>query len=651
MYSAYQDREKLEDDLYREDEGDSEGSEVNSELEFHLYSQLHYSSNAGDMEELEDEEEQEPGRKGQDALQDKVLEKTTDGDSEVEYTKDGKSPSPVNDILRQHRKKKVEKRKSEPKAQKLLPSLFEEVIVIDSSPDVISISEDDDGGDNDDDDGDGDGICTSKGRSLKRPQTSSLAQQGTRQRERYLGEPVTVVSSSSDSDSEESESESDSDSSDLDGLENWMILGQGNQDGDQTISLNLEGGSDNNTDADEEEGGSWLVSDKDKQAQIYNKDRAPRITAHPGSNRYYSRKNVNCKNCNKSGHLSKNCPDPKKVLPCFLCGTAGHVVTDCPNKHCNNCGQPGHVFTSCSEKAYWNKQCHRCRMTGHFLDACPEIWRQYHVTTKSGPPVKQCGGKEAQPPAYCYNCSRKGHFGHTCSQQRMFKGVYPVTQFINHYDTVKEINRRHNRIMMKAEEMKRNGYFTALSETPVTSEPPKKKQKISHHKGNHQNKCVPQLTRNNKAIASHIFFDDKCELRNATRKTKKFKRQEIVGNVKPWKPKRPVPISRDSIPPAKRVVDEADDFPRGGGPEENAEKKKRKKNKKKQRNEMSLLLPEGHKEKGPDHLRERRWELASKKQKGDKKKNGKNRAHKKLVTQMYPADENLFIIKQRKCSR
>lgn len=73
---------------------------------------------------------------------------------------------------------------------------------------------------------------------------------------------VTVDSSSSESDSEESESKSESsessesselsessdssDSSDSDGLENWMILGAGKQDGDQSISLNLEGGSDSN---------------------------------------------------------------------------------------------------------------------------------------------------------------------------------------------------------------------------------------------------------------------------------------------------------------------------------------------------------------------------------------------------------------------
>lgn len=67
--------------------------------------------------------------------------------------------------------------------------------------------------------------------------------------------PLTLTSSSSESDLEELQSKSDStslassdssDSSESDDLENWMILGRGNQDGDQSISLNLEGGTDSN---------------------------------------------------------------------------------------------------------------------------------------------------------------------------------------------------------------------------------------------------------------------------------------------------------------------------------------------------------------------------------------------------------------------
>lgn len=60
-------------------------------------------------------------------------------------------------------------------------------------------------------------------------------------------------SSSLDSDSGDSgsnlgssDSSDLSDSDDSDDLENWMILGRGNQDGDQSISLNLEGKLDSN---------------------------------------------------------------------------------------------------------------------------------------------------------------------------------------------------------------------------------------------------------------------------------------------------------------------------------------------------------------------------------------------------------------------
>lgn len=67
--------------------------------------------------------------------------------------------------------------------------------------------------------------------------------------------PLSVDSSGSESDSEESESRlSSPDSSDSSDLENWMILGRGNQDGDQSISLNLEGKLHSNA------GGFWPIT-------------------------------------------------------------------------------------------------------------------------------------------------------------------------------------------------------------------------------------------------------------------------------------------------------------------------------------------------------------------------------------------------------
>lgn len=182
MYCAYQDREKLEDDLYREDDGDSEGSEVNSELEFHLYSQLHYSSNAGEVEE-QVERQEEVGSCGGQQLE--VNEKAADLDEEQEQSGESRPPSPNIKKLKQHLKKKngdnrstAKKGKSNPKGQKS-SFCFEEVIVIDSSPDVISISD----GDTSNDD---EGVCALKGRDSQRLQTSTPAQKVTSKRDKIL---------------------------------------------------------------------------------------------------------------------------------------------------------------------------------------------------------------------------------------------------------------------------------------------------------------------------------------------------------------------------------------------------------------------------------------------------------------------------------
>lgn len=70
-----------------------------------------------------------------------------------------------------------------------------------------------------------------------------LITQQTKTRSRSPAVPVAVLCSSS-----ESETTSDSsDSSDSEDLENWMILGQGKRDEDQSISLHLEGASDSST--------------------------------------------------------------------------------------------------------------------------------------------------------------------------------------------------------------------------------------------------------------------------------------------------------------------------------------------------------------------------------------------------------------------
>lgn len=168
MYCTYQDREELEDDLYQGDELDSEASEANSELEFRLYSQLHYSSNPGEQEDGEDKEHRDIVEQG-------VNVRAADVEGLLECKK---LPSPINGQLHQQKKKKKKgekvdkqnKRKGDPKGQKSSSSCFEEVIVIDSGPDVISISEDDTADDDK-------GVCALKGRGFHRRHTSTPAQQ------------------------------------------------------------------------------------------------------------------------------------------------------------------------------------------------------------------------------------------------------------------------------------------------------------------------------------------------------------------------------------------------------------------------------------------------------------------------------------------
>ncbi|KAL4640259.1 zinc finger CCHC domain-containing protein 7 [Arapaima gigas] len=335
-------------------------------------------------------------------------------------------------------------------------------IIISSGPEVITVS------DSTDED---DGICTSKDQKIKLQDSAKskhsshmLSTQGQPQ-SRTAGHEFISLDSDSDSD----------------GVENWMILGQKKLDVDCSIQLNLEGTADSSASEDtNHDDQNWSISEKDMQAQIGKRWSGVRHL----SCRYYEKKNVTCRSCNKAGHLSKNCPTPKKLPACLLCGTQGHLQRSCPHQYCTNCTLPGHDFTDCPEPAYWKKHCHRCAMTGHFYDACPEIWRQYHLTTQGGPPLKPFTQDAPKSPAYCYNCSRKGHFGFECKDKRMFNGTYPTTPYISYYDTPRDIRQRNNRMTRKAQKLQKAGFLLhpevgKASQGKVSEEgaPPTKKQK------------------------------------------------------------------------------------------------------------------------------------------------------------------------------
>lgn len=98
-------------------------------------------------------------------------------------------------------------------------------------------------------------------------------------------------------------------------------------------------------------------------------------------------------------------------------------------------------------------------------------------------------------------------------------------------------------------------------------------------------------------------------------------------------------------------MDEADDFPRGGGTRENMREKKKKRMSKTKQGFLSAS-----ERPTPNHQLWKRKGAESKREKGEKKKKKKRSnthrvADKKHGAEMYPTDENLFIIKQRKRSR
>ncbi|XP_054034728.1 zinc finger CCHC domain-containing protein 7 [Dryobates pubescens] len=420
-HESIEDPEEYEDELYQE-ESSSEQS-IDSEVEFHLYSQIHYSQNLGEASSLgRDEEGGAAGlRDGPPAPGEQHREEGSSAaaagsaaqaaeDPEVIVLSDG----PEDDSVYTSKAKRPRRSNAQGKAQ-IQPATSTPMQAEGAAHTMWG---------------------SSKKRKSSSKQLSPVSPAGA-----FALQEVLVIESSEE---ESLESESDH-------IESWMLVGAGSDDKDGDIILNLEGCATPTSQGDPDV--DWSISTKDLEAQISNFGAVRRS----GARYYTANKNVTCRNCARQGHLSKNCPVPKRVPPCCLCARRGHLQHSCPARFCQNCSLPGHCFRDCLEKPFWNKQCNRCHMQGHYADACPEIWRQYHLTTQPGQ-IQEAGPRRAPPsPAYCYNCSRRGHFGYECSEKRMHESMLPAYPFICCYDDKQEIRRRAFRVKRKAEELQGAG--------------------------------------------------------------------------------------------------------------------------------------------------------------------------------------------------
>ncbi|XP_058158074.1 zinc finger CCHC domain-containing protein 7 isoform X2 [Dasypus novemcinctus] len=424
MFGGYETVEAYEDDLYRE-ESSSELS-VDSEVEFQLYSQVHYAQDLGNV--IREEEYEENNSGNSESLSSKSNQKNLIvlSDSEVIQLSDGSEVITLSDedsIYRCKRKNvrvQVQEKTRGPPA-----SLHSELA---------------------------DKKCKKDIGKLKPEEKSRMLRE------------VMIIEVSSSEEEESTISESDN-------VESWMLLGGEVDDKDDDILLNLVGCE--NSFNEGKDGVNWFISDKDVEAQIGNNRSFGRWT-----HRYYTaNKNVTCRNCDKCGHLSKNCPFPQKVRACCLCSERGHLQYACPARFCLDCSLPMSSTHRCLERHSWRKRCDRCDMIGHYADACPEIWRQYHLTTKPGPPKKPKTPSGQSALVYCYNCAQKGHYGHECTERRMFKQTFPTSPFIYYYDDKYEIREREQRIKRKIKELQKNGDFPRQFKRPHMEAADKR----SHH--------------------------------------------------------------------------------------------------------------------------------------------------------------------------
>lgn len=107
-----------------------------------------------------------------------------------------------------------------------------------------------------------------------------------------------------------------------------------------------------------------------------------------------------CFNCGESGHMSRECPKPRKQgggggggRSCYNCGDSGHMSRECPQPKKQGGGGGGGG----------GRSCFNCGDSGHMSRECPQ-------------PRKQGGGGGGGQT--CFNCGEAGHMSRDCSKPK-----------------------------------------------------------------------------------------------------------------------------------------------------------------------------------------------------------------------------------------